>query len=472
MGGELHVLDRAGAGGVILEGLDVIATSLADHGYDDWSSKGFLALAADPARRQHFILALGLGLQSGDLGPHSGKLAAALAREDVEAPGLGEPVVWRVHGALEDALDQLFGYRVLPHAPHALSCLYGPDHVHYGFHFTGRSSRQRAKNSLIMATTQHATQRRAIHVSKSKVTVVGAGNVGGTTAQRLAERNYADVVLVDIIEGLPQGKALDILESGPVIGFDSNVTGTNGYEESADSDVVVITSGSPRKPGMSRDDLLKTNQNIVQSVTQEVVKHSPDAILLMVANPLDAMCHVAFEVSGFPRERVVGMAGILDTARYRTFIAQELGVSVRDVFALVLGGHGDTMVPLPSMATVGGVAITDLLAQDRVEAIVDRTRNGGAEIVQLLQSGSAFYAPSAAVVEMVDAILLDQKRLLPCAAYLQGEYGIDDLFVGVPVKLGASGVEEIVELDLEDAELEDLRNSAGAVRELVEVLHS
>jgi malate dehydrogenase len=309
-------------------------------------------------------------------------------------------------------------------------------------------------------------------VAKSKVTVVGAGNVGGTTAQRLAERNYADVVLVDIVEGLPQGKALDILESGPVIGFDSNVTGTNGYEESAGSEIVVITSGSPRKPGMSRDDLLKTNQNIVRSVTEEVVKHAPEAILVVVANPLDAMCHVALEVSGFPRERVVGMAGILDTARYRTFIARELGVSVRDVFALVLGGHGDTMVPLPSMATVGGVAITDLLPQDRVEAIVARTRGGGAEIVQLLQSGSAFYAPSAAVVEMVDSILLDQKRLLPCAAYLQGEYGIDDLFVGVPVKLGASGVEEVVELDLEQSELEDLKSSAGAVRELVEVLHS
>ena len=309
-------------------------------------------------------------------------------------------------------------------------------------------------------------------MAKSKVTVVGAGNVGGTTAQRLAERNYADVVLVDIVEGLPQGKALDILESGPVIGFDSNVIGTNGYEESAGSEIVVITSGSPRKPGMSRDDLLKTNQNIVHSVTEEVVKHSPEAILVVVANPLDAMCHVAMEVSGFPRERVVGMAGVLDTARYRTFIAQELGVSVRDVFALVLGGHGDTMVPLPSMATVGGVAITDLLPQDRVEAIVDRTRNGGAEIVQLLQSGSAFYAPSAAVVEMVDSILLDQKRVLPCAAYLQGEYGIDDLYVGVPVKLGASGIEEIVELQLTDDELNDLRESAGAVRELVEVLHS
>jgi len=309
-------------------------------------------------------------------------------------------------------------------------------------------------------------------VAKSKVTVVGAGNVGGTTAQRLAERNYADVVLVDIVEGLPQGKALDILESGPILGYDSNVIGTNGYEESENSDVVVITSGSPRKPGMSRDDLLKTNQNIVSSVTEEVAQRSPEAIIIVVANPLDAMCHVAMETSGFPRERVVGMAGILDTARYRTFIAQELGVSVRDVFALVLGGHGDTMVPLPSMATVGGVAITELLPQGRVEAIVDRTRGGGAEIVQLLQSGSAFYAPSAAVIEMVDSILLDQKRILPCAVYLQGEYGIDDLFVGVPVKLGASGVEEVVELDLQEDELEDLRDSAGAVRELVEVLHS
>jgi malate dehydrogenase len=309
-------------------------------------------------------------------------------------------------------------------------------------------------------------------VAKSKVTVVGAGNVGGTTAQRLAEHNYSDVVLLDIIEGLPQGKALDILQSGPLLGFDSNLSGTNSYELTENSDIVVITSGSPRKPGMSRDDLLKTNQSIVSSVTQEVASRSPQAILVVVANPLDAMCHVALEVSGFPRERVVGMAGILDTARYRTFIAQELGVSVRDVFALVLGGHGDTMVPLPSMATVGGVAITELLPQDRVEAIVDRTRGGGAEIVGLLKSGSAYYAPSAAVVEMVDSILLDQKRILPCAAFLQGEYGIEELFVGVPVKLGASGIEEIVELELQDNELEDLKNSAGAVRELVEVLHS
>ncbi len=308
-------------------------------------------------------------------------------------------------------------------------------------------------------------------MAKSKVTVVGAGNVGGTTAQRLAERNYSDVVLVDIIEGLPQGKALDILQSGPVLGFDSNVTGTNGYEETEGSDVVVITSGSPRKPGMSRDDLLKTNQTIVQSVTEEVARHSPEAIIVVVANPLDAMCHVAIEVSGFPRERVVGMAGILDTARYRTFIAQELGVSVRDVFALVLGGHGDTMVPLPSMATVNGVSITELLPEDRVEAIVQRTRQGGGEIVELLGSGSAFYAPAAAIVEMVDAILLDQKRILPCATYLQGEYGINDLFVGVPIKLGAGGIEEIIQLNLTDEELADLENSANDVRNMIEVLH-
>jgi malate dehydrogenase len=308
-------------------------------------------------------------------------------------------------------------------------------------------------------------------VAKSKVTVVGAGNVGGTTAQRLAERNYADIVLVDIVEGLPQGKALDILQSGPLLGFDSNLTGTNSYQQTQASDVVVITSGSPRKPGMSRDDLLKTNQQIVSSVTEEVASHSPEAIIVVVANPLDAMCHVALEVSGFPKKRVVGMAGILDTARYRTFIAQELSVSVRDVFALVLGGHGDTMVPLPSMATVGGVAITELLSPERVEAIVKRTREGGAEIVGLLQSGSAYYAPSAAVVEMVDSILMDQKRILPCAAYLQGEYGIEDLYVGVPVKLGGGGVEEIVELELSEGELADLKTSAGAVRELVEVLH-
>ncbi len=308
-------------------------------------------------------------------------------------------------------------------------------------------------------------------MAKSKVTVVGAGNVGGTTAQRLAERNYADVVLVDIVEGLPQGKALDILQSGPIYGYDSNVIGTNDYEVTANSDVVVVTSGSPRKPGMSRDDLLETNQNIVGSVTEEIVKHSPDTILVIVANPLDAMCHVALEASGFPRERVVGMAGILDTARYRTFIAKELGVSVRDVSAVVLGGHGDTMVPLPSLATVSGVPISKLMASDRVEAIVQRTRDGGAEIGGLLKTGSAFYAPSAASVEMVDSILLDQKRVLPCATYLQGEYGVNGLFVGVPAKLGAKGVEDIIELDLSDEENSELKASADSVQELVDVLN-
>ncbi len=306
---------------------------------------------------------------------------------------------------------------------------------------------------------------------KFKVTVVGAGNIGGTTALHLAMRNFADVVLVDIVEGLPQGKALDILESGPIIRFDSNVVGTNSYQETAGSDVVVITSGKPRQPGMSREDLLNENQGIVQSVTEQLVEHSPNCVIVVVANPLDAMCHVALETSGFPRERVVGMAGILDTARYRTFIAQELEVSVRDVFALVLGGHGDNMVPLPSMATVNGVSITELLSQDRVDAIVQRTRQGGGEIVELLGSASAFYAPAAAIVEMVDAILLDQKRILPCATYLQGEYGINDLFVGVPIKLGAGGIEEIIQLDLTDDELADLENSANDVRNMVEVLH-
>ena len=307
---------------------------------------------------------------------------------------------------------------------------------------------------------------------KFKVTVIGAGNIGGTTALHLAMRNIADVVLVDIVEGLPQGKALDILESGPILRFDSNVTGSNDYEDTAGSDVVVITSGKPRQPGMSRTDLLNDNQEIVGSVTEQVVENSPNAIIIVVANPLDAMCHVALETSGFPRERVIGMAGILDTARYRTFIAEKVGASVRDVFALVLGGHGDTMVPLPSMATVSGVPITQMLSQDEVDGIVKRTRQGGGEIVELLGSGSAFYAPAAAIVEMVDAILMDQKRILPCAAYLQGEYGLNDLFVGVPVKLGAGGIEDIIELDLSDDEREQLEYSANDVREMVEVLHS
>ena len=307
---------------------------------------------------------------------------------------------------------------------------------------------------------------------KSKVTVVGAGNIGGTVALHLALRNYTDVVLVDIVEGLPQGKALDILESGPIERFDASVIGTNSYEESEGSDIAVITSGKPRQPGMDRSELLNDNQEIVSSVTEQLVEHSPECIIIVVANPLDAMCHVAIETSGFPRERVVGMAGILDTARYRTFIAQELGVSVRDVFALVLGGHGDTMVPLPSMATVSGVPITQMLSPEKVDEIVQRTRQGGAEIVDLLGSGSAFYAPAAAIVEMIDAILLDQKRILPCATYLQGEYGLNDLLVGVPVKLGAGGVEEVIELDLTDEEREDLEHSADDVRQMVEVLHS
>ena len=307
---------------------------------------------------------------------------------------------------------------------------------------------------------------------KSKVTVVGAGNIGGTVALHLALRNYTDVVLVDIVEGLPQGKALDILESGPIERFDASVIGTNSYEETEGSDIAVITSGKPRQPGMDRSELLNDNQEIVSSVTEQLVEHSPECIIIVVANPLDAMCHVAIETSGFPRERVVGMAGILDTARYRTFIAQELGVSVRDVFALVLGGHGDTMVPLPSMATVSGVPITQMLSPEKVDEIVQRTRQGGAEIVDLLGSGSAFYAPAAAIVEMIDAVLLDQKRILPCAAYLQGEYGLNDLFVGVPVKLGAGGVEEVIELDLTDEEREDLEHSADDVRQMVEVLHS
>jgi malate dehydrogenase len=315
-------------------------------------------------------------------------------------------------------------------------------------------------------------KRRICMPGKFKVTVIGAGNIGGTTALHLAMRNIADVVLVDIVEGLPQGKALDILESGPILRFDSNVIGTNDYEDTAGSDVVVITSGKPRQPGMSRTDLLNDNQEIVGSVTERVVENSPHAIIIVVANPLDAMCHVALETSGFPRERVIGMAGILDTARYRTFIAQKVGASVRDVFSLVLGGHGDTMVPLPSMATVSGVPITQMLAQHEVDAIVQRTRQGGGEIVELLGSGSAFYAPAAAIVEMVDAILMDQKRILPCAAYLQGEYWLNDLFVGVPVKLGAGGIEDVIELDLSDDEREQLEYSANDVREMVEVLHS
>jgi malate dehydrogenase len=305
---------------------------------------------------------------------------------------------------------------------------------------------------------------------RRKVTVVGAGNVGATTAQRLAERDYADVVLVDIVEGMPQGKALDLNQSGPVVGYEPNVVGTNGYEETAGSDIVVITSGFPRQPGMSRDDLLAKNKEIVGGVAREVADRSPDAIVIVVTNPLDAMCHVASDVTGFPRQRVIGMAGILDSARFRTFLAWELGVSVRDVTGFVLGGHGDTMVPVVSYSSIAGVPIRQKIADDRIEEIVQRTRDGGAEVVKLLQKGSAFYAPSAAAAEMVDSIVCDQKRVLPCAALCQGEFGIDGLFVGVPVRLGSEGIEEIVEIELADTERSELGKSADSVRELVEAL--
>jgi malate dehydrogenase len=304
---------------------------------------------------------------------------------------------------------------------------------------------------------------------KQKVTVVGAGNVGATLGQRIAEKELADVVLVDIVEGVPQGKGLDMVESAPVERFDARITGTNGYDETEGSDVVVITAGLPRKPGMSRDDLLWKNEEIVAGVTREIVSRSPDCILVIVSNPLDAMCEVARRVSGFPRERVIGMAGVLDSARMRAFIAMELNVSVENTHAFVLGGHGDTMVPLPRYSTVSGIPITELISKERIDSIVERTRNGGAEIVNLLKT-SAWYAPSSASWEMVDAILKDKKKILPCAAYLQGEYGLDGLFVGVPVKLGAKGMEEIIEISLAEEESEALRKSADAVRELVDKL--
>jgi malate dehydrogenase len=301
------------------------------------------------------------------------------------------------------------------------------------------------------------------------VTVVGAGNVGATAAQEIARRDYADVVLVDIKEGLPQGKALDIDQAASVLGYEPSVAGSNGYEETKGSDVVVVTAGVPRTGDMSRDDLVTINEGIVGSVTREVVEHSPDAILIVVSNPLDAMCHVARNVSGWPRERVFGMAGILDTARFSAFIAMETGASVKDVTAMVLGGHGDQMVPVVSATTVGGVPLTKLVSADRIEAMVERTRKGGGEIVKLLGT-SAWYAPGAAAAQMVDSVVLDQKRVLPCTALLQGEYGIDDLYMGVPVKLGAGGIEEIFELDLTEDELSALGESATAVREVVSVL--
>lgn len=303
-----------------------------------------------------------------------------------------------------------------------------------------------------------------------KVTVVGAGNVGATAAQRLAEKELCDVVLVDIIEGVPQGKALDLAEAAPVEIHDAHIIGANSYEASADSDIVIITAGIPRKPGMSRDDLLATNKNIMKSVTKEVARYSPQATLIIVSNPLDAMCHVAMEESGFPKERVIGMAGVLDSARFRAFIAAELDVSVENIHALVLGGHGDTMVPLPRFSTVSGIPITELLPAARIEELVTRTRNGGAEIVSLLKTGSAYYAPASAAVEMAEAILKDKKKILPCAAYLEGEYGISGLFVGVPVKLGKKGIEQIIALNLTAEERQALMNSAAAVQELVETM--
>jgi malate dehydrogenase len=306
---------------------------------------------------------------------------------------------------------------------------------------------------------------------RRKVTVVGAGNVGATCAQELARRDYADVVLVDIKEGLPEGKALDINQAGAVLGYEPNVTGSTTYEPTAGSDVVVITAGLPRQPGMSRDDLVTTNEKIVGSVTEAAVAQSPGAVLLVVSNPLDAMCHVAKNVSGLPKERVFGQAGILDTARLQTFIAWETGSSVKDVQAVVLGGHGDQMVSVVSATTVGGVPLTKLVPGDKIDAMVERTAKGGGEVVDLLGT-SAWYAPGAASAQMVDAVMLDEKRVLPCTAYLEGEYGIDGLYMGVPVKLGAGGIEEIVELDLTDDEHSALQASADAVREVVGVLSS
>ena len=304
-----------------------------------------------------------------------------------------------------------------------------------------------------------------------KVTVVGAGNVGATAAQRLAEKELCDVVLIDIVEGVPQGKALDLTEAAPIEKHDAHLTGSNVYDDSKDSDIVIITAGIPRKPGMSRDDLISTNAGIMKNVTVQIAEQSPNAVLIIVSNPLDAMCHVAYEASGFPKNRVIGMAGVLDSARFRAFIAMELNVSVENTHAFVLGGHGDTMVPLPRYSTVAGIPITELMPKDRIDAIVDRTANGGAELVKLLKTGSAYYAPASAAVEMADAILKDKKKILPCAAYLEGEYGIQDLFIGVPVKLGSGGVESIIEITLTEEERAALMKSAEAVQGLKDDLN-
>jgi malate dehydrogenase len=305
---------------------------------------------------------------------------------------------------------------------------------------------------------------------RKKVSIVGAGNVGATAAHWIASKELADVVLIDIMEGVPQGKALDLLQAMPVEKRDSAILGTNDYADTANSDIVIITAGIPRKPGMSRDDLLNTNFNIMKDVVGKVVEHSPNCIIIVVSNPLDAMAQAAFKLSGFPRNRVIGMAGVLDSARFRTFIAAELNVSVENVTAFVLGGHGDTMVPLPRYSTVAGIPITELIAPDKLKALVERTANGGAEIVKYLKTGSAYYAPSASAVEMVEAILKDKKKILPCAVYLEGEYGINGLFVGVPVKLGANGMEQVIEIKLTAEEQAALNKSAASVKELITVI--
>ncbi len=300
-------------------------------------------------------------------------------------------------------------------------------------------------------------------MKRSKISVIGAGNVGATCAHWAAVKDLGDVVLVDIVEGMPQGKALDLAQCGPVDGFDGNFTGTQDYKDTANSDIIVISSGMARKPGMTREDLLEANKNIISSVVSSCVEHSPEAIIVLVTNPLDTMTYLAKHVSGFPKNRVVGQAGVLDSARFRTFVSMEIGVSVEDVQALVMGGHGDTMVPLPRYCTVSGIPLTELMPNDRIQALIDRTRDGGAEIVKLLKSGSAYYAPGASTIQMVEAILKDKKRILPCSAYLEGEYGLEGMYFGVPVKLGAQGVEKVIELDLNDEEKQLVKKSADAV---------